>query len=450
MIARLGRHVRRWLHGLAIALRNRAETAASRLVSVEEEKIGELEKKVRSGTGKTERTDGPPDHWVRLVKRHAPELLHPALPYAAPHATSQVCENHAAMDSFRERDIHDSEVDNEAWENAGGRTDRFFSLKSPRRSGESDALTTSGDKRSGSGFSQVSSFAEKTQKHFRNGGERPGSPSNQPGFVRIHQAPPLSSETEKNGRMPPLTLDRKDETAHSRTILAKQQKTETLHAQISFAAVSLPDVDHFENRRIRKTHEKEFQSDTRENFRSERRTGGHTVQSDLQASGSRKSSLTDARIPVFREVKRQTAYEKNPFPDGPLNSPAISPVAVTQNVTSQINKSENEYRHPGQGRMNNGQHWFHPFEKKEVVKDKRSRPAELQWPGLPEEIGFEDVAEAHLSAVWPSLPEERLISKGSVLQQMETCLSETELRAIERLRRLDEEQKGMPWNVLHF
>jgi hypothetical protein len=450
MIARLGKHVRRWLHGLAIAVRNRAEAAASRLVSVEEEKIGELEKKVRSGTGKTKRTDGPPDHWVRLVKRHAPELLHPAPHYVAPHAVSQVCENHAAMDSFREADIQDLEYDNETWENAGGRTDRIFSLKSPRRSRESDALTISGDKRSGSGFSQFSAPAEKAPKHFRYGGERLGSPANQPGFVRMHQTPPLSFETEKNSRMPPLTLDRKDKTAYFRTTSAKQQKTETPHAQISLATVPLPDVDHLENRRISKTHEKKFQPDTSENFRPERRTDGQPVQSDLQANGSRKSFRSDTGIPVFREVKRQTAFEKNPGSDGPLISPGISPVAADQHVTSQIQKSGNEYRHPEQGRINDVRHWFHSFDKREVVKDKRFRPAELQWPGLPEEIGSEDVADAHLSAVWPSLPEERFIGMGSVLQQMENCLSETELRAIERLRRIDEEQKGMPWNVLHF
>lgn len=174
------------------------------------------------------------------------------------------------------------------------------------------------------------------------------------------------------------------------------------------------------------------------------------VQSDLQANGSRKSSRSDTRMPVFRAVKRQTAYEKNPGPDGPLTSPGISPVAVAQNVTSHIPKSGNENRHPEQGRMNDGRHWFHPFEKREVVKDKRSWREELQWPGLPEENSSENVADAHLSTGWPSLPEERFIGMGSVLQQMETCLSETELRAIERLRRLDEEQKGMPWNVLHF
>jgi hypothetical protein len=419
-------------------------------VSVEDEKTRDLENKVRSGTGKMERIDGPPEHWVRLVKRHAPELLQPAASYVAPHAASQVFDDHAATDAFRDADIQNLKVDNDASENTHGRTDRFFPLKSPRLLEESDALTISGDKRPGGGFSQFSAVSAKTPGHFQNGGERLRSPANQPGFVKLRQAPPLSSETEKNDRMPPLTLDRKDETAYSLTTSAKQQKTEKPHAQISFATFSLSDVDHHENTRKSKTHEKKFQPDSGENFSSESRTASPRVKLHLQVDDSQISSRSDMRMPVFWEFKQQNAYETNPGSDGSSKSPEILSVISAQSLTPQIQKSGNKYRHPEQGPMNDGRHRFHSLEKGKAIKEKRSRPAELRWPGLPDENSSEDVADAHFSAVWPSLPEEQSIGRRSVLQQMETCLSETELRAVERLQRLDEEQKGMPWNVLHF
>ncbi len=448
MITRLGKHVRRWLHGLALAVRNRAEVAASQLASVEEKKAREVENKVRSGTGKMERIDGPPEHWVMLVKRHAPELLQPAASYAVPHAASQIFDDHAATDAFREADIQKLKVDNEASENAHGRTDRFFPLKSPRLSEESDALTISDDERLGVGLSQFSAVGAKTPGHFRYGEERLRSPAIQPGFVDLRPVSALSSETEKNKRMLPLTPDRNDETAHPRTSSAKQQKAETPYAKISFATFSLPDVDHLVNTRKSKTHEKKFPPDSGENLSSERRTAGPRVKLHLQTDDL--SSRSNMRMPVFREFKQQNAHETNPGSDGSSKSPEISPVISVQSLTPQIQKSGNEYRHPEQGPMNDGRHQFHSLEKGKAIKDKRSRPAELRWPGLPDENSSEDVADAHFSAVWPGLPEEQSIGMRSVLQQMETCLSETELRAVERLQRLDEEQKGMPWNVLHF
>ena len=450
MITRLGKHVGKWLHGLALAVRNRAEVAASRLVSVEEKKPREAENKVRSGTGKTERIDGPPEHWVRLVKRHAPELLQPAASYAAPHAASQVFDDHAATDAFREADIQNLKVDNEASENARGRIDRFFPLKSPRLSEESDALTISGDKRPGGGFSQFSAVSAKTPGHFRYGGERLRSPANQPGFVKPLQVPALPLETEKNDRMLPLSPDRNDETAHPRTSSVKQQNAETRDAPISFATFSLPDVDHLENTRISKTHGKKFQPDSGENFSSERRIAIPRVKLHLQTDDSQISSRSDMRMPVFRKFKQQNANETNPGSEGSSKSPGISPVAAAQTLTSQIKKSGNKYRHPEKCPMNDGRNRFHSLEKGKAIKDKRSRPAELRWPGLPDENSSEDVADADFAAIWPSLPEEQSIGMRSVLQQMETCLSETELRAVERLQRLDKEQKGMPWNVLHF
>jgi hypothetical protein len=450
MITRLGKHVRKWLHGLALAVRNRAEIAASRLVSVEEKKAREVENKARSGTGKMERIDGPPEHWVRLVKRHAPELLQPAALYVAPHAASQVFDDHAATDAFREAAIQKLKVDNEASENSRGPTDRFFPLKPPRLSEESDALTISGDKRPSGGFSQFSAVSVKTPGYFRYGGERLRSPAKQPGFVKLLQVPALPLETEKNDRMLPLSPDRNDETAHPRTSSAKQQKAETPYAQISFATFSLPDVDHLENTRKSKTHEKKFQPDSGENFSSERRTAGPRVKLHLQRDSSQISSRSDMRMPVFWEFKQQNTYETNPGSDGSSKSPEISPVISAQSLAPQIKIIGNEYRHPEQCPMNDGRHRFHSLEKGKAIKDKRSRPAELRWPGLSDENSSEDLADTDFAAIWPSLPEEQSIGMRSVLQQMETCLSETELRAVERLQRLDEEQKGMPWNVLHF
>jgi hypothetical protein len=106
--------------------------------------------------------------------------------------------------------------------------------------------------------------------------------------------------------------------------------------------------------------------------------------------------------------------------------------------------------YPERGTRTDELHRRQPIEKGPAIEENQCRPAELQWPDLAEEKGFGNLTDVAFSTVWPSLPEEQSVNMRSGLQQMEIRLSEMEPRTIERLERIDEEQKGKSWNASHF
>jgi hypothetical protein len=116
----------------------------------------------------------------------------------------------------------------------------------------------------------------------------------------------------------------------------------------------------------------------------------------------------------------------------------------------QIKKCGHDPRHAEPGTGNAGRRRPSAPAKRKAIDVQRSRPAEPDWPALPGENAAENAADAPFAAAWPSLPHERFSSVKTLLQQMETRLSEAAPREAERLQRLDEEHKGVPWNASHF
>ena len=98
MIAQVGKHLRKWLLGMALAVRNQAQAVVAKMESIEAEKSIGAERKIAPGAAKTARSGEPPAHWLQLVKRHAPELLQPGPPYASRPASAQVFETDAGRD----------------------------------------------------------------------------------------------------------------------------------------------------------------------------------------------------------------------------------------------------------------------------------------------------------------------------------------------------------------
>ncbi|MFO8089573.1 MAG: hypothetical protein R6U13_07040 [Desulfatiglandaceae bacterium] len=450
MISLLGKYFRKWLLRLALAARDGAEAAASRFAPVDETKAKEKEKKIRPGTFETARFHGPPDHWIQLVKRHAPELLQPAPPHDVPFAASRVFDEHAAMDESDEVDPQGLKYGNEALENVCGPADQSLSLELPKKSVEFDARTASFDKDPDSVFIQFSEAAPKTPINSRRGSAFFTPSANQTGNINRRPSKASPMEQEKKKRLKSPNPERSDESVFSCAPAAQQRKEEATVERISFAAFPLPVAGHAKNIRPGETDEKIIQPDSNTKFRPGRRNDRYAVQSDLQAEKSRKFSQFDSKMTAFREVESHIVYEKNPGPEEFLMPSAISPAVPGQPPVPQIKKSRNGFKRSEKGPMNAGQRLVHPFEKKEAIEMKPSGPPVLHWPDLPGENSSGNVSGSLFSAEWPSLPEEKSIDTRSVLQQMETRFTETEPGESERLRRLDEEQKGMKWIALHF
>jgi len=160
--------------------------------------------------------------------------------------------------------------------------------------------------------------------------------------------------------------------------------------------------------------------------------------------------LVDAPGPVQRKIKQAAGYDARTKPGESSRGLASSVGAGFKPHAAPTTSSEDDFRQVNdvgtitdQG-TTSGPHAI------DIVAEKISPPAKLSWPSLPGEKESNDVRNAHLTATWPSLPEEPWAEAASVSGQVEPHPTEAETRDIERLRRLAEEQKGRPWNASHF
>ena len=150
------------------------------------------------------------------------------------------------------------------------------------------------------------------------------------------------------------------------------------------------------------------------------------------------------------EIKPATGFDPRPEPTGFFKRLRSSPVAGDETPDRLIQSSGNDSGHVNEIRISHEQRDLYALENKEKVEEKLTLPATLRWPGLPGEKDSEDVANTHPAATWPSLPDEGFSQLESLPNQMGLHPSEEALRKIERLRALDEEQKGKPWSASHF
>jgi hypothetical protein len=448
MIAPFGERFRKWLLRVALAVRNGSEVVVSRLASVEKTRVKEDEKKVRPGTIKTARFLGPPDHWIQLVKRHAPELLHPAAPYVVNFSASQVFKEHSDMDAFG-AGTRESAQSDEAYGNARSYGDKASSLKSPRFSEEFDTLSTIGVKKTDSNFTRVFEASLKDPTSFPPCSESLPLEPNQSSFIKGFRFSHILPDTEKNDGLKPLKNKNINESANPRKPAATQRRSEVPVARISFATFSPPDTGQVETPGSGKTDEKNARPNTRKNFQSSIRNVRYGLQANLQGYDPQIHFQSDTERFGFLAVKNQTAYDKDSEQTGFFRPAGILETATIQPTPFQIKKHVNEIIGSEQDPMNDRRHQFYLHGKSKTIIDKHARPLELQWPHLQEEDGAESIPDANFPDLWPSLPEEQPLSRKPVLQQKQNCFLKPDTREIERLRRLDKEQKGRAWSALH-
>lgn len=448
MIGLFSKRFRKWLLRMALAVQKGSGAIVSRLSSVEKTKTKEDEKKIPPGTIKTARFQGPPDHWIHLVKRHAPELLQPAAPHVVAPSASQLFKEHSDTGGVG-ADTKQSFRSDEAYENACGFSDKVSPLKSPRFFEKYDALSTVGVKKTDSDFSRFSKAGLKYPTGFPPGSQSPPPEPSQSAFnkgVRFSDAPP---NKEKKDGLQLLKFENINESTNFRKTAATQRKSEAPVARISFATFSLSDTGQVENPGSGRADGKNARPDIKKNFLSPIRNVRYWIQEHLQGENPQIHFPSDTERFAFRAVKNQTAYGKNSRQTGLFKPSGVLETATVQLMLSQIKKKINESISTEQEPVKDIGHQFYRNGKSKTIEDMRTRSPELQWPRLPEEDGFENIPDASCPDTWPSLPEEEPLSRKLVLQLKQKRLLKPDLRQIERLRRLDEEQKGRVWNALH-
>ena len=444
MIVLLGKNLRKWLLGLAVATRNRVQVIVARLEPAEEGKAEQAGPEITAQGAKTALPGGPPDHWVQLVKRHAPELLQGGFPYAVPGAPSPVFEGDAAMDEDESvpEAAHDLKPDSGAPddEDAPTRGDLTHSSSSPRApkayegpgrrqpSPDQDGQGQAGDDFRITGAVEHSrqEAATRVTGATRSGSDRTGRPSVSPAGADSTFGRRISGRKRHEKSVPdegPGTGPREAETP------AAESRSKPTKGQIENARAGAGE---------------------RKNMLATEQTGRRGGQDYPKASEHQAGLRVNTRMPVLRELNQDAGDNTQPGPGDATKGMASSPGTGGKTPVSQIKSGGDDFRPVVEIGIVNGRRSASAPQDREKVAEKTSPPSELSWPSLPGEKDSDDVRNPHLSATWPALPAEHPAEVTSSSNQVTPHPTEAESRNMERLRRLDEEQKGRPWSESHF
>ncbi len=438
MISLFDRLFRKWLLRMALSVRKGAETAVLRLTPVQRETAEDKDITVISDTVKTGRFGGAPDHWVQLVKHHAPELLHPG----ALHTSS-----HGMVNNFQEQTGND--MPREILDNVYRQTHPSFRIKPSQKSGESDPPLNSWEKKPDEFPDQ---FSEALPNFFlKSKQQRDPTPklSNQSDLADGRLTGKSLQKIEKKGRIKLSKLERDDSSPDFRKVLENQIKAKKPVLQESFPSFSTPDAGHFKNPRTEMMNKAKNQADPKKVSALQRKYRP-VIASNLQDLDFQISRQADSKISGSRQAKGQTVFEIDSGSDVSVFSQENSMDASPQPSIFPNKKVVSDYSLLKQGSPKDARSRTVLPGNKENTEHKPASAAEFNWPGLPEENSCEDLPDPGFTAVWPSLPEEQPIDMRSGLKHMENRFTNMELREIERLQRLEVEQKGMAWSVSYF
>jgi hypothetical protein len=439
MISLLEKYFRKWLLRLALSARKGTEAAVSRLASVDEAKVNENGRKDRSETIKNGRHHGPPDHWVQMVKRHAPELLQPAPPNVVDLGVSQGFEDYYEGDASEEPDTWGLRFGNEVLDNVGAPADQHLPLKTVRKPEDSNSWQASFQKDPEDIFIQFPEAVLKTSTDPRRENASFSSSENiteNSNSLRAHDAP-VKERRKESQQAPDQKLTLKPAFPRLRT--SQQRNPKTTGEPMPFAAFSFPEPFYAGNTR-QNAKKRITLPDFRSNFRSWKGNDGKVVQSDLLEEKIPKRSQSHSKMSAFRGAKSQAA---------PGESRGLMEFFMPS--VQHAEKSDKVFRQPDQAPiMDRHDRLSYAGKKTGAIKRIASGPTELQWPFLPGEYGSENGSDLLSTPIWPNLPDENSTGMGSTQERANIRPVEAESAETERLRRLDEEQKGMTWIALHF
>jgi hypothetical protein len=446
MIAQLGKQLRKWLLGLALAARNQAQAVVAKMESVEAEAAEGAHRLAAPGAAKTARSGEPPAHWVQLVERHAPELLYPGPSYTAPQVRSQVFEPDVGGDESAGDNTQDPPSANGALSADEAKTheDPAFSLKLPRLSGGPDDPPGRWPTPEEKNQTRDSDKSPETAARRPRDDAEPHAPETTPAeSVNVHRNAASGAGAEKTtpGRF--LNLQPKPRSVYPRAPGPGTRKTETPVVQASA-------VGRIEKNQPAKRVDKNIRPDSGQNSQLPGRTGLGIVPSEPQADDRHAGFQVAAGTRVQPAIKPEAAYESRLRPSEISKGGRSFPDSAAKTSASPIKSSGDDRRPVKEVRLVNGQRPDHPPENRVKVDEKRCRSPEFHWPDLPGEKSSEDAGNLSLGATWPSLPEAPSAAAESFWHPPETHPWEAESRNRECLRRLDEEQRGIPWSASHF
>jgi len=455
MIDQFCKHLRKWLIGLAMVVRNQAQAVVAKMESVEEEAAEGADRLTAPGAANTARSGEPPAHWVQLVERHAPELLVPGPPDTAPRTSSRVFEaDPAGVPSYEDR-IQGPASSNTDLDAAKSQTreDPDFSLKLSRLSRRHGAPL---DRRP-SPLPGVEKPARDTDRPAEaafdtpEGDAGPQAPAAPPaGSAKVPRAAVSAAGAEKTTRRQSLKRQSTAGPLDPRAPGPATRKTEAPVAWTSPAPRFGSAAGRVAKNRPVKRESQYMRPGTVEDSQPTSRTGKR-VESIIRPAQNRQTGLQSAAgTPAPPAIKSNGVYQKGPRPNGSFKARPSLPVSGDQTAAPPIKSNDDDRRHIQEVRLINGQGPGRPPEESEIGGQKRFRPPKFHWPDLPGENRSADDRVSDGDPAWPNLPPAPSAAADSWWPQPHIHSWEAASRASERLRRLDEEQRGISWSASHF
>ncbi len=444
MIALLGKYVRKLLLGLALAAQNRSQDLVAKLESIEEDQArggnhetppsgGKPEATARAGTP-LPRPGGPPEHWVKLVKRYSPELLRPGSSVVVPLPPSQFVESETQTEDPNASDLQGIRPSKRSVDSNGSSSpeDLTLSFEAPGSESKTPPLTS--------------------PLFYRHAKKSPTAVSFRPDEVPVvHPKQSLDGVTSADtvvtqpksisGRHPAFSkLGEKKTTRPPSSSVAEGEGR--VHANLRRTATQEPGKQVIEKEFARSSQstagpastawpsemdQKRIQQDSSKITRSQSRSVGV----DYKEHGRKADPQNAFGSSAHRPTKLGTNYPAGP---GPLKFFEAFPPSSASGVGIPYTRSKSDA------------YGLRDRDEVRKVEANQSIPPERVWPSLPGEDDSEVAADPQSTAYWPTLPADPLANVKPLSDQVELRQPEAELRKSERLQRLDEEQKRLPWS----
>jgi len=456
MIALFDKYLRKWLLGLAVTVRNRAQAVIAKMASGAAAQGSGADRIAAPDAAQPARAGAPPAHWVRLVKRHAPELLQPGPPDAFPQESGSVPESPAGTGDLAAVDIRVPPPADSPLKAGDAQTHAAPTpaLNLPRPLKDHDnpgrlRLKPDGKKQS-SGSGGPPEAAVMPAKSRRVDAPQAAPRTTQAGFAaaRRFQSSPAAARQSPAGQFlrtqrNEMPVDLWPPNAGTREAEARAARAPAAHRLPQAAGpIATPRAAGMERKNI--------QADAAEKLRPVKQSGGRDEQFERQADGRQGDFSTAASMPAQRSALPEAVHQSRPRPREQVHELKSAPDCEPAASGVQAKRTGDDFAQtPKIGRVNERAK-ARPPQDDLKIEAIRSRSPEFRWPGLPGEKKDPAAEAFDLNPVWPDLPEEQPAAAAAFGEEMQPYSAPDQPRSIERLQRLDEEQKGISWSASRF
>lgn len=429
----------------AVAARDRIQNVIDAL-----DFVNEGQQKVQSGSksghsaAKTVRPGGPPDHWVELVARHAPELLQ--------RGPRHVINRQPASNPDRGIVGHDRSL-----EGTGRRlSDRLLptqEFQSPLP--ESDRVPRRFGRPAYEPPAAARSHADNAAADAVVGIDKTAADNSRDGGTIFKSNAVVRSGSAKRpvtAELPPdEPVSRQGETSGS------QHREDAVTAgspAAGYGGEDNPDktavaADGLESNRD--TAKKHLTDLTRARIPGAVTPAGTSYEAGYQRKSERHEKAPDAaRVPNAGEVKRAANDGIQAGRVGASQQRVSAPEAVAGISALRTGTGRASVGQVAAARETGRRRRDRETRPMEELPLSAGPPEDPRWPALPGEEETADAGDYSHPAIWPGLPASGSDRAAAPDGQAQSYPAGGRIRSEERLRRIDEEQKGKSWSASHF